>query len=155
MCCNHQVASSGWGVTAHGWWVTALWMENYSTLDGSNKMPELLLEDVETFLGKIIVTRSINTQIYICRSLYFYVKPPFKQQNKVLRTMWMWYYYQKSCIEQGLAIQMFESREWDWDFRKPGLKVETQTETVSMPVSMSRLIQRLFVAMVSLSRLRL
>ena len=34
--------------------------ESYSTQDWSNTMPELLPEDVETFLGKIKVTSSIS-----------------------------------------------------------------------------------------------
>jgi hypothetical protein len=35
-------------------------MVSYSTPDGSNKMPEMLQEDVETFLGKLKVTISIS-----------------------------------------------------------------------------------------------
>ena len=42
---------------------------------------------------------------------------------------------------QALAILRIESQDQDGDFGKPGLKVKT--ETVSMPVSMSRL--RLFL----------
>ena len=41
-------------------------------------------------------------------------------------------------LKQGLAILRFESRDRDWDFGNPGLKVETDTETFSIPVSMSR-----------------
>jgi hypothetical protein len=48
-------------------------MVSYSTPDGSNKMPEMLQEDVETFLGKIIVTSSISRpsssfpDVFICQ----------------------------------------------------------------------------------------
>jgi hypothetical protein len=35
-------------------------MVSYSTPDGSNKMLEMLQEDLETFLGKIKVTSSIS-----------------------------------------------------------------------------------------------
>jgi hypothetical protein len=35
-------------------------MVSYRTPDGSNKMPEMLQEDLETYLGKIKVTSSIS-----------------------------------------------------------------------------------------------
>jgi hypothetical protein len=50
-------------------------MASYSTLDGSKLMPELLPEDVETFLGKIKVTGGISSHF---RSFLFSAKSPFK-----------------------------------------------------------------------------
>jgi hypothetical protein len=42
--------------------VTAHWMESYSTPDGSKTIPEMLPEDVGTFLVKIKVEGSISRQ---------------------------------------------------------------------------------------------
>jgi hypothetical protein len=66
-----------------GSYSTHIWSS--STLDGelqhtglANLLPELLLEDVEEFLGKKSYQQYQKTQLYIAGSLYLSVKLPFK-----------------------------------------------------------------------------
>jgi hypothetical protein len=47
-------------------------MVSYSTPDGSNKVPEMLQKDEETFVGKIKVTSSISRHsLHFRRFLFF------------------------------------------------------------------------------------
>jgi hypothetical protein len=72
-------------------------MVSYSTPDGSNKMPEMLQEDVETFLGKIkLPAVSADTALHFRRFL-FSVKPPFKQEEYTITI----------SINQSVGIRKF------------------------------------------------
>ena len=74
VCCNSPSTGCNWIVKAYGWGVTAHLM-------GQNLMPELLLEDVETFLGLQTVTGNISRQRYTFPEVFIF------QWNLSLRTL--------------------------------------------------------------------